>query len=68
VWRHWHYREGENYCVHTEQGVVSSASLVIATGAYGAKIGATAFGYKVAEPFGFEDRATTACAGAARGF
>lgn len=48
-------REGENYCVHTEQGVVSSASLVIATGGLTVpKIGATAFGYKVAEQFGLK--------------
>ena len=48
-------REGDGYCVHTIQGAVRSAKVVIATGGLSVpKIGATAFGYKVAEQFGLK--------------
>ena len=46
-------REGDTYVLQTNQGSVQSTSLVIATGGLAvAKIGATAFGYKVAGQFG----------------
>ena len=46
-------REGDAFQVHTEQGTISSFSLVIATGGLSVpKIGATPFGYKIAEQFG----------------
>ncbi len=46
-------REGEHYLVHTAQGPVSASALVIATGGLSVpKIGATPFGYKLAEQFG----------------
>lgn len=48
-------REGDGFVVATNQGTVQSASLVIATGGLAVpKIGATAFGYKVAEQFGIK--------------
>ncbi len=48
-------REGDGFVVATDQGTVQSASLVIATGGLAVpKIGATAFGYKVAEQFGIK--------------
>ena len=48
-------REGDGYCVDTMQGAVHSAKVVIATGGLSVpKIGATAFGYKVAEQFGLK--------------
>lgn len=48
-------REGDGFVVATNQGAVQSASLVIATGGLAVpKIGATAFGYKVAEQFGIK--------------
>ena len=48
-------RAGEGYEVHTEQGPVTAASLVIATGGLSVpKIGATPFGYKLAEQFGLK--------------
>jgi len=41
------------YTVHTEQGTVTANNLIIATGGLSVpKIGATPFGYKVAEQFG----------------
>lgn len=43
----------QSYTVHTGQGSVTAANLVIATGGLSVpKIGATPFGYKVAEQFG----------------
>ena len=46
-------REGETFVVATTQGRVRCASLVIATGGLTVpKIGATPFGYRVAEQFG----------------
>ena len=46
-------REGERFVVATPQGSVRCASLVIATGGLTVpKIGATPFGYRVAEQFG----------------
>lgn len=48
-------RERNAFQVHTEQGSVSSFALVIATGGLSVpKIGATPFGYKIAEQFGLE--------------
>lgn len=48
-------REGDGFVVATNQGATQSASLVIATGGLAVpKIGATAFGYKVAEQFGIK--------------
>ncbi len=48
-------RERNAFQVHTEQGSVSSFALVIATGGLSApKIGATPFGYKIAEQFGLK--------------
>ncbi len=46
-------REGDSYAVATPQGVVRGASLVIATGGLTVpKVGATPFGYRIAEQFG----------------
>ncbi len=46
-------READRYLVHTAQGPVSAGALVIATGGLSVpKIGATPFGYKLAEQFG----------------
>ena len=48
-------RESDGFVVATNQGAMQSASLVIATGGLAVpKIGATAFGYKVAEQFGIK--------------
>jgi predicted Rossmann fold flavoprotein len=48
-------REGEQYTVKTAQGVYRAKSLVIATGGLTvAKIGASPFGYRVAEQFGLQ--------------
>ncbi|WP_019917901.1 NAD(P)/FAD-dependent oxidoreductase [Methyloversatilis discipulorum] len=48
-------REGDLFRVDTDQGVRFGASLVIATGGLTVpKIGATPFGYKVAEQFGLK--------------
>ena len=48
-------REGDVFQVHTDQGAVSSFALVIATGGLSVpKIGATPFGYKIAEQFGLK--------------
>jgi predicted Rossmann fold flavoprotein len=48
-------REGAGFVLHTPQGAVKTASLVIATGGLSVpKIGATPFGYKVAEQFGLK--------------
>ena len=48
-------RENERYLVETTQGEFSAAALVIATGGLAVpKIGATPFGYKVAEQFGMK--------------
>ncbi|HAF43793.1 MAG: hypothetical protein A2100_00230 [Sideroxydans sp. GWF2_59_14] len=46
-------RRGSAFTVNTARGIIESASLVIATGGLSIpKIGATPFGYKVAEQFG----------------
>jgi len=46
-------REGDAYRVQTAQGPVTAATLVIATGGLSVpKIGATPFGYRIAEQFG----------------
>ncbi|MDO8926547.1 MAG: NAD(P)/FAD-dependent oxidoreductase [Sideroxyarcus sp.] len=46
-------RRGSSFTVNTARGIIESASLVIATGGLSIpKIGATPFGYKVAEQFG----------------
>ncbi len=46
-------RVADSYTVHTEQGTVTAHNLIIATGGLSVpKIGATPFGYKVAEQFG----------------
>jgi len=46
-------RRGSAYTVNTSRGLFQSASLVIATGGLSIpKIGATPFGYKIAEQFG----------------
>ena len=48
-------REGDGFVLHTSQGAVAATSLVIATGGLSVpKIGATPFGYKVAEQFGLK--------------
>ena len=48
-------RERERYVARTSQGDFSAAALVIATGGLAVpKIGATPFGYKIAEQFGFK--------------
>jgi hypothetical protein len=48
-------RSGETFSVATSQGNFSATSLVIATGGLAVpKIGATPFGYKVAEQFGLK--------------
>ena len=48
-------RENERYLVKTTQGDCSAAALMIATGGLAVpKIGATPFGYKVAEQFGMK--------------
>ena len=48
-------RENERYLVQTTQGEFGAAALVIATGGLAVpKIGATPFGYKVAEQFGMK--------------
>ena len=48
-------RENNRYLVNTSQGDFNSAALVIATGGLSVpKIGATPFGYKVAEQFGLK--------------
>jgi predicted Rossmann fold flavoprotein len=46
-------REAERFCVETADGPVEAESLVVATGGLTVpKIGATAFGYRLAEQFG----------------
>ncbi len=48
-------REGNGFLVSTAQGTFKSAALVIATGGLAVpKIGATPFGYKIAEQFGLK--------------
>jgi len=48
-------RDGERFRVHTSQGAYECESLVIATGGLSIpKIGATGFGYQVAEQFGLK--------------
>lgn len=48
-------READAYIVDTEQGTMTSASVVIATGGLTVpKIGASSFGYKIAEQFGLK--------------
>jgi predicted Rossmann fold flavoprotein len=48
-------REGDAWCVATPLGAVGAESLVIATGGLTVpKIGATPFGYRVAEQFGLD--------------
>ena len=46
-------REGDRFAISTSQGLVRAASLVVATGGLTVpKIGATPFGYRLAEQFG----------------
>ncbi len=48
-------RRGQRFVVHTEQGHFDSTALVVATGGLSIpKIGATPFGYKIAEQFGLK--------------
>jgi predicted Rossmann fold flavoprotein len=48
-------KEGESFRIETSQGVLTAASVVVATGGLSIpKIGATGIGYKIAEQFGLK--------------